>query len=509
MAKILSEREHPAYSDNINDWLFYSNAVRGGSAFANEENLFSHRLEDADDYQQRLERLYYLNYCDCLSDIYNSYIFRENIRRPPDLRLEQFRNNCDGKGTSISEFIKKCGKLSDTYGAVHILVDISKSNKKQPSVADAKASGISPFAVAIPPTKLKDWSVNSKGEFRWVLYEYLYYNDDDPTKDRIEETHYKIITTDEWWIENEKGKPITFADGTESKGKNSLGFIPIYTMYRKESEVDKIGVSMLTDIAGINRIIMNWCSLIDEQMERNTFSQLITPDDSAMDEDEQRGRDPLDRIGTSSIFTFNPESKHPPSFISPETSTITTIWKIVADHVKEIFRLAGLQGGTSDLYTSRSGRQSQQSFMGVDSSLAEKALTYQKCENAISRLAYKQLGISDEYDNVKYPTSFNTVALNEEIDGILKILERNFSTTLNKTIIKEVARKTTPLVSENTKETIEQEIDAGDGIVKPTPSNFRIQAEKEGDGNPASNLSDSFKTKDVKDREESSHRTQS
>ena len=507
MAKqLLSEREHPLYGDNIGKWNFYRDAAKGGDDFITEDNLFSHRLEDSDDHKERMDRAYYLNFCDSLPDIFNSYIFRETIKRPPDVNLEQFRNNCDGRGTSISDFIKKVGKKASIYSVAHILIDIPESSKKTPSLADTKASGISPFCTLILPTQLKDWSVDTKGNFQWILYEYTHYSDLDPRKEREEQTHYKLITTESWEIEDKDGKSVTFEDGTPSSGTNKLGFIPIYTMYHKDDDDNKIGESMLKDIAKINRAIMNWCSLIDEQMERNTFSQLVVPDDSSMDEDEQKGKDPLNKIGTSSIYSFNPESKHPPAFISPETDTITVIWNIAVDHIKEMFRLAGLQGGTSDMYTSRSGRQSQQNFKGVNSSLAEKALTYQKCENMISKFAYLQLGkdISD-YDNVKYPTSFDTVALEEEIDSILKIMERNFSETLNKTMMKEVARKSTPLVPEKTRELIETEIESGDGIVEPIKLGG-IEPEKSGDGNPNSDLEKSYKTKAQKDKEASSHR---
>ena len=142
---VLSERTHPLYDDNKNKWEFYRSAVKGGEDFITDEHLFSHRLEDSSDYQERLDRAYYLNFSDSVPDTYNSYIFRENIRRPPDTKIEMFRKNIDGRGTHISDFIKKAGKFSSVYGVCHILVDIPESTKKNPSLADTKASGISPF----------------------------------------------------------------------------------------------------------------------------------------------------------------------------------------------------------------------------------------------------------------------------------------------------------------------------------------------------------------------------
>jgi hypothetical protein len=508
----ISDRTHPNYDDNLDLWNLYRSSAKGGDDFINDDNLFSHRLEDSEDFEERLKRAYHLNFCDTIPKIYNSYIFRNNIERAGDANLKIFRNNADGRGNSISEFMKTAGYFASVYGVIHIFVDIPKSKKNKPSIADIKAESIVPYCTLIHPTQLKDWSVDEYGNFRWVIIESTYFKDLDPALEREEETHYKVITTEEWWIEDEDENKIKFEEeGRESEGKNDLGFIPIVTLYHEDNEDDKVGESLLKDIVRINRIIMNWCSCIDEQIERQTFSQLIMPDDASMDEDEEKGEDPLTRVSTSSIFTFNPDSKHPPGFISPDTENISIIWTMVVDHIKEIYRLSGLQGGTSDLYTSKSGRQAQMSFKGVNAALADKAGTYQKAENLISEIAYALLGLNvEEFIDVKYPATFDIVALGEELDGLMKIMEKNFSETLNKTIQKDISRKSVPMATEDTREQIESEIDAGDGIVESNQvKTAATQQEKDGDGNPeAPNLEKSFKTKEKSDKEESSHRSE-
>jgi len=198
------------------------------------------------------------------------------------------------------------------------------------------------------------------------------------------------------------------------------------------------------------------------------------------------------------------EAKNPPGFISPNTETIETIWKLVLDHIKEIYRLAGLQGGTSDLYTSRSGRQSQMSFIGVNSTLAEKSGTYEKCENDISRFVYTFLGKDPSaYQPVHYPKSFDVVALHEEIENYMRIMERNFSPSFNKELQKDIARRALATKPNDIRQLIENEIDSSSGVVQPVVAvEHRKQQEKNGDGNPNTNQSDSFKSKDDLDKEE-------
>jgi len=503
VAKI-SERTNPKYDDNIDKWQMYSDATRGGKDFVTDTYLFSHRLEDSDDFEERLERGYYLNYCDIILETFNNYIFKESIERPPDTGLEKFRGNVDGKNTSITDFVKRVGYLTSEFGTMHTFVDIPVVGNKNPSIADEKV--ITPYCSLIYPHQLRDWSLDPLGNFNWVIIESTYYDDTDPLLEREEIKHYKVITRDRWWVEDEDGEKVTFPDGTPSSGDNKLGIIPIVTQYHKDIDDDKVGESLIKDIAMINRTVMNWCSLVDEQVERQTFSQLIMPDDPSMEESDQKGEDPLSRVGSSSIFTFNPDATHPPGFISPNTETVNTIWKLILDHVKEMFRLAGLQGGTSDLYTSRSGRQSQMSFLGVNSALASKSSKYQKFENDVNKMVYRQMGWDiSSIEDVKYPDKFDIVGLYEEIDGIFTLLERNFSETLNKTLMKDVARKATPLITETQRTIIENEIDAGDGVVEPINS-MGIQPEKEGDGNINSDLGKSFKSKDQKEKEDSSHR---
>ena len=501
----LVDRIHPLYRDNITNWELYRDAAKGGNTFMVSQ-LKSHRLEDSEDHGEREERLYYLNFCDTIPKIFNSYIFRHRIERNPDKDLEAFRANTDGKNTIIGNFVKRCGYLASIYGVIHAIVDIDESTKKTPSKADIKAEGIQAYSKIILPTQLKDWSVDSEGNYNWILIEFEYLDDSDPKVEREEQTYYKLVSRTEWWIEDEDGEKVSkFADGTPTSGKNDLGFVPIATMYHIDIDDDKVGESLLKDIVAINITIMNWCSCIDEMIERQTFSQLIMPDNGELASSEEDGQDPLTKISTSSAMTYPHDSAHPPAFISPETTNIKTIWSLVLDHIKEIYRLSGLQGGTSDLFTSRSGRQSQMSFLGVSSTLKEKAATYEKFENDLSKIAYIQSGNDvNNYVDVVYPNSFDIVALSEELDSILKIMEKNFSATLNKSLQKNIARKAITLPVDKMIE-IENEIESGSGIVESSSIN-QIMSEKDGQGNINSNQSDSFKASSAAKKEETSHR---
>jgi len=490
----LASKTHPLYDENEDLWDLYLDSVKGGLDFINDTNLFSHRLEDSSDFSERTDRAYYLNFCETIVRLYNTYIFKEKIERPPDDSLDAFRKNVDGRGTGISEFVDKVGFFSSAFGAMHVLVDMPIAPKKRLTKADVKKGNLQPYCTLVYPSQLRDWSFDSQGNLQWIILESIYYNDLDPYKEREEETHYKLITRENWTIEDKNGDPVTFADGSPSNGDNKLGIIPLITLYHRDMDDDKVGESMLKDIVYINRIIMNWCSCLDEQIERHTFSQLIYPDDGRLVEESESSDDPLRKIGTSYILTFPSDSGQPPQFISPDVSNISVIWNLIVDHVKEIYRISGLIGSSDDMYVSRSGRAAQMGFLGVNSALADKAKKYEKFENDLNKLVYLQLGKNvEEGKDVKYSESFDITSLGEEIDDSLKVMERNFSPTLNKTMQKNIARKAIPLAPIDIRKTVEEEIESGDGIVGPLGG-----VDEEGsmeDGNPNSNMGKTFRTK--------------
>jgi len=55
-------------------------------------------------------------------------------------------------------------------------------------------------------------------------------------------------------------------------------------------------------------------------IERQTFSQLVVPDDGTLAEASEMD-DPLRRVSTSSVWTYNADARHAPAYISPNTET--------------------------------------------------------------------------------------------------------------------------------------------------------------------------------------------
>lgn len=461
----MQDRVHPLHGRYLSEWNFYEEASQGGKDFySNEDNLFSHRLEDqAGDYDDRLARVYYLNYCSLVCAIYADYIFKEIVRRPPEPKLDGWRINTDGRGTDIDTFMNHVSYLSSIYGQVHVVVD-------SPYAADinvplhvykANEDRFNPYSVIVKPQDLRDWSVDEFGNYNWVLIRSRGYGDASPHADRTDDTTYRLITRDKWEVYNAKGKKIR-------SGENPLGEVYMVTCYNSDTNLDVIGESLIKDISRINRVIYNWCSNIDEMIERQTFSQLVMPEDPQAELSEgDEGGDPLRAIGTSQIFTFPATAGHPPAFISPDRQQIDAIWKMIQQHIDKIYELAGLGtvGSQSKFLSQRSGISQAYQFLSINSSLARKAKKLEKAENDIEKLVLKWQNQDEQEEPVEYPTQFDTLSLEETMTSTFQIVGQNFSTTLNIEMLQSLAKKAAPVVPTEVLQTIYDEIEENAGTL--------------------------------------------
>jgi hypothetical protein len=174
------EREHPEYRMKKSMWRRYRHLYSGGEEFqANAaEYLVRRYREPAQVYAERLSRCYYENYIGSIIDWYAATLFR----REPVVHIEgcnergrrffnQLTEDCDLKGTSLSDFFRK--QLVDTLvgGASYIVVDFPRTPGPLSSRAEEEALGASrAFLVNYTAEDLINWSVDPDGAWEWVVF---------------------------------------------------------------------------------------------------------------------------------------------------------------------------------------------------------------------------------------------------------------------------------------------------------------------------------------------------
>lgn len=437
-------------------------SYRGGYWYLQGDYLETHALEWKEDFENRKRRAYYLNNCKTVVHAYTNLIFRETIVRTTSSEITPFINNADKCGTSLEKIMKKVSNWSSIYGKCYVFVDMPKTNGQVLTLQDVVNLEIFPYVKVLSPLDIINWQKNDYGEFEWVLIrtekwvgEY--------DKELIVE--YRRIGKDSFILYDTEGNVV-------EELENPLGVVPIVEVFHDEG---KEGLSLIEDIAYINRTIYNWTSNIDEMIERQTFSQLVYPDDGSLIDNAPQGVEEEDlqaiiakRLGTAHVLTFPANSGQPPHFISPDTRQLSVIWDLVKAHIREIYREAGLVGTSEDLYGSvfRSGRMAQVQHLNISSFLKAKADNLEEAENKILKLYCKWMDKEwrDEYASV-YPKKFNIFAIYDFIRITFDVVSAGFSKKLNKILLQDLAKQLLLNHPDEVKEEVRQEIEQGDGTI--------------------------------------------
>lgn len=157
----------------------YRDLYSGGFEFKERAThyLLRRQKEPLDVYAERLSRVFYENYIGSIIDWYGSTLFR----REPSLRFEngldagqqflaRFADDCDRRGTGLSDFFRHTFIDSLVAGKSHILIDFPRTTKPVMNRAEEDAAGISrAYLVRYHAEDLINWCVNERGDYEWVV----------------------------------------------------------------------------------------------------------------------------------------------------------------------------------------------------------------------------------------------------------------------------------------------------------------------------------------------------
>src|SRR5579863_10308919 len=173
------EQEHPDYTAKSRMWRRYRDLYAGGEQFrANSaEYLLRRQKEPLEVYQERLARVFYENYLGSIIDWYTATL----VRREPVLEFAgtnerakdffaRFVQNCDLRGTTLTQFFKQQVTEALVCGKSYVVVDFPRADSPALTRADEDASGRSrAYLVAYNADELINWSHDQRGELEWVV----------------------------------------------------------------------------------------------------------------------------------------------------------------------------------------------------------------------------------------------------------------------------------------------------------------------------------------------------
>lgn len=173
------DREHPRYAHRVRILQTYRDLYAGGLEFKQRADRYlqQRQKEPRDIWAERLQRVFYENYIGSIVDWYTATLFR----REPSLQFEggldndraflsEFIDDCDLRGTKLSQFFRGCLTEAMVTGESHVLIDFPMPTQQARNRAEEDAIGLSrAFLVRYSAEELINWSCDDRGDYEWVV----------------------------------------------------------------------------------------------------------------------------------------------------------------------------------------------------------------------------------------------------------------------------------------------------------------------------------------------------
>ena len=171
--------EHHEYKASHALWKQYRDLYTGGAQFKAKagDYLIQRNREPGGVYQERLSRAFYENYIGSIVDWYAATLFRRepviSVEGENDLGrrfFNAFVEDCDRKGSNLSDFFRHQILEALICGTSYTLVDFPRQSVKPQNRAEEEASGAAnAYLVSYAPDEIINWSTDERGEFDWVV----------------------------------------------------------------------------------------------------------------------------------------------------------------------------------------------------------------------------------------------------------------------------------------------------------------------------------------------------
>lgn len=198
--------EHPEYAAKRIVWRQYRDLYSGGEQFKTSADLYLVRRqkEPGDVYAERLSRTFYENYIGSIVDWYAATLFRREPVVTFDGKNERakrffggFIEDCDRKGSSLTEFFRRQFIEALICGRSYVLVDFPRIGQPAGNRAEEDERGSSrAYLVSYTADELINWSYDEHGQYQWIVL-----RSHSLKKDKIEEAGWAKQTR---WVYYDK-----------------------------------------------------------------------------------------------------------------------------------------------------------------------------------------------------------------------------------------------------------------------------------------------------------------
>lgn len=320
---------HQTRQENLKRWNFLYRSFMGGEAYRKGKYLHMYWGENNapfDAYGRRLDSTPLDNHVRTTVDIYRSYIWKNPPSREFDSLdgnpfVESFIDNADRRGQSLDSWMKDTLGWAMVLGELWILVD--KPATQAETVADALELDLTAYVTVYTPQTIIDWDyvMLPNGAKELVYVKSLEWHKGDKagirewTPNLIKEHVVKVdeITNEYSAIESTTEMP------------NELGRVPFIRFMPMPDPEYNCGISMLNDVADIQRSIYNKLSELEQNIRISNHPLLVKGPETSVE------------AGAGGIITVPGNTDEiEPKILQPSGTSIDSILKAIDHDIKAI-----------------------------------------------------------------------------------------------------------------------------------------------------------------------------
>lgn len=410
---MITQRKHSFYNANCSFWEKALLAYSGGANYI-EANLVKHIAETDVSFEERRQRAYYFNYPRRIANLITRYaLSTEPIRRNADPNI---LNDFNKERINTNEFMRKVSTMINVYGCVWIVVKMPYFEGTL-NLSDKSTLEIRPFANAISPLDVTDWSFDANGKLNWIIVREVARNDRNPFVKAIEAIRYTLYTKETIAVYEEiNGYPKVI-----SEVRNPIGEVPVFRV----QEYDGYYLDSkhyFEDIIRISNAIFNNESEAQMNIIKQMFGIMVIPEtfaQSAQKHEDEKNAKMSTVISRSTAIIESAEDKGITRFIAPagvETTVIRAENKALKEEMYDIVGMA-LNSTSKSMQTAES---KSWDFHSVSTFMQNRADLLEQTENQIWELFNK---FDNSISNVVavYSRDFSIKDLMNDMQALLQI----------------------------------------------------------------------------------------
>jgi hypothetical protein len=451
-------REHPEYAARKAIWRQYKDLYAGGEQLRTHasEYLARRHKEPGEIYMERLGRVFYENYIGSIIDWYAATLMRCEpalLFGDGDAAAKDFysvlSDDCDLKGTSLSEFFRQRFVEALVCGSSYTVVDFPKANGEVRSRAEEDASGRSrAYLTDYGPDEVINWSHDRVGGLEWVVLRTSCLQQSKVTDAKWEqETRWIYYDRENYAICRKGGEssPIELIDEGRH-GLASAGRVPVFQMQVSE------GLWLMNKSASLQLEHFNKSNALAWALTLGLFASPVVYSD----------REWRQVVGESYYIQLGKDDRF--GWTEPEGK----VYQIAADNLgnlrDEIYRVCYLmiQSGEAGTGTRQSAVSKQMDFETTEEVLlAYGGMVKDSMKQVLLAIATaRQDGVSIDVSGMD---EFDINDLGTELDDAQKLLALGIeSKTLKKEVFKRLALKYLSDAGQDIKNRVAEEIDSAE-----------------------------------------------